>query len=145
MTNLNLALGEFALIFVGSIAAYFALKVYSTPSLLLNLAKEWDFCLPQTDTEPTWTDCKKKSRLDVPHLASPNAEIKKFNWLLYRTTFEAPDRCFTESCSFFAKEIGDAAEIKLNDTTLHKHGAFPPNEKYAKHYPVTAEHPVETL
>jgi signal transduction histidine kinase len=69
----------------------------------------------------------------------PNAIMKDFKgWILYKVNFTAPEKCLTDlsSCAFFFEEIGDAAEAKVNGHIIGRHGQFPPNAVYAKHYPV---------
>lgn len=119
---------------LGMFGFHFGKSVVKRPEMLVDLQKKWDVCLPQTDHKPNWSDCKEIKSMQIPHKKSPNRGLKSFSWILYRTTFETPINCLENECSFLIREVGDAAEVKINGHTLKRHGDFPPNAEYARHF-----------
>lgn len=114
------------------------------PNAELNLSNEhWEAC---TLAGPDSKDCHF-SEVKVPN-DLPNSVMKDFlGWVLYKVKFTAPEKCLSDltSCAFFFEEIGDAAEAKVNDHVIGRHGQFPPNAVYAKHYPVELQLSRDTL
>ncbi len=114
------------------------------PEAELNLAKEhWEACALENQNA---LQCHF-FHVSIP--ADPPREIMKdfHDWILYRVHFTAPEKCLgsLDSCAFFFEEIGDAAEARVNGHIIGRHGQFPPNAVYAKHYPVELQVSRDTL
>lgn len=121
-------------IFVGLFVFEFMPLFKTLPAPELNLAGEWEVCIPSTPT----TDGCAWNRVHVP-ADIPTPLLTNFQgWAIYRTHFTAPSSCIAPdaACAFFFEEIGDAAEARLNGHVIGRHGQFPPKAVYAKHYPV---------
>jgi signal transduction histidine kinase len=123
-----------AFAFVGLFAFQFVPMFNALPKPELNLAGEWEVCVAaSSDTSGcAWNPIHIPS--DIPRSLLTNFT----GWAIYRTHFTAPATCTQagSACAFFFQEIGDSAEARLNGHTIGRHGQFPPNAAYAKHYPV---------
>ncbi len=97
-----------------------------------DLAGSWEMCFPASGdaSRCDWIN------VHVPSDLSSSLPNHFQGWVFYRTSFLTPNHCVSEPCSIFIKEIGDSAEAYINGRSLGRHGDFPPNAQYAKHYPV---------
>jgi len=130
----------YAFLFAQNTSPFFS----SNSSPELNLAKSrWEFC---NVSGPSGSDCAF-TEIKVPS-DIPGALMRDFHdWALYRVRFTAPETCIStqSSCAFFFEEIGDAAELSVNGHVIGRHGQFPPNAVYAKHYPASLQVSRDTL
>jgi len=123
-----------AFVFAGIFAFQFLPWSDNLPRPELDLVRDWDVCVPRSSdiSECTW------SKMRVPLDIQSNLLADFQGWVAYRVRFTAPEACASANgaCAFFFQEIGDAAEARLNGHVIGRHGQFPPQAVYAKHYPV---------
>lgn len=132
-----------SLIYWLSTCSWFFPKMLETPNALVNLAGEWEIC---AESPSNLSKCHWKL-VAVPLSTLPNDIQSNFNgWLHFKKKFTAPQQCKIDtSCSLLLAEVGDAAEVFLNDKPLAKRGEFPPHAVYNKHYPVLVDFPKDLL
>jgi signal transduction histidine kinase len=125
----------------------------------LDISGSWKYCVVSEDEathsivsqfrsvhRSATTRCEWKD-IEIPQAISQLDLRNSQGWILLVKTFDAPEFCrkSTELCSLFIGEIGDAAEANLNGYSFGRHGDFPPQQRYAKHYPLKLDIPPQLL
>ena len=123
--------------------------LWKTPSTILSetansfdLTGEWQLCILSDSLKSDVSACHWEAT-KIPSAISISKLSTTKGWLVYRKTIASPATCLDKEniCNFVIGEVGDAVQLSINGQKLGRHGGFPPNDKYAKHFPVRFDIP----
>lgn len=121
-------------------------EILSSSSHYLNLSGSWEECITSSNTAtqqsnvPSTEACHWKKRV-LPSSVPTDDLLNQTGWVIYRANITTPNFCsYPENlCRLVIGEVGDAISLWVNGKAIGQHGGLPPNDRYARHYPVSID------